>query len=108
MTFVTGKPDFPTPEEIYGTPEEIIQDARSYPDLPLETLWARCLRCDTVQAVGRYVYSNELVTLPDGTSTSADDWKYAAQVANHLRGHRWKFHCTPCDLVTAHIAVKGR
>lgn len=108
MTFISGKADFPTYEEIAGTPEEIIQGARTFPDLPLETLWARCLRCNAVQAVGRYVYTNELVTLPDGTSTTAEDWWFAAAKATYGKGARFKTHCSGCELVTEHIAAKGR
>lgn len=106
MTFLPSRPDFPTYEEIAGTPEEIIQGARSFPDLPLETLWARCLRCWQIQAVGRYRYMNERVTLPDGSFTTADDWLWCAAKAAYGRGWRVKVHCNECEFVTDHIAVK--
>lgn len=105
--FLDGLSDYPTLEEIYGTPEEIIQGARTFPELPLETLWARCLRCSKVHGVGRFVYKSELVTLPDGSSTTAEDWWKAAAVAAYMRGERWKFPCPVCDQVTSHIAEKG-
>jgi hypothetical protein len=106
MTFISGKPDFPTVEEIFGTPEEIIQWARSFPELPLESLWARCLRCWSVQSVGRYRYVNERVELPDGSSTTAEDWSWNAAKAAYGRGWRLKVHCGECELITDHIAVK--
>lgn len=107
MTFVDGISDDPTYEELVGTPEEIIQGARSFPVLPLETLWARCLRGWTVQAVGRYRYTNELVELPDGVSTTAEDWRYEAANAAYGKGRRHKIYCSECELVTFHIAEKG-
>ena len=99
-------PHWPSYEEIAGTPEEIIQDCESWPTLPLETLWARCLRCWTIQAVGRYVYDSELVTLPDGSPTTATDWKLAAAKAAYGKGWRFKTHCSDCEFVTEHIPVK--
>lgn len=108
MTFIGARPDFPTYEEIAGTPEEIIQGARSFPDLPLETLWARCLRCWTVQAVGRYRYVNERVELPDGHVTTAEEWQAEAVKAAYGKGWRVKTHCAECELVTEHVAQKGK
>lgn len=108
MKFVDLISDDPSYEEIVGTPEEIIQGARTFPDLPLETLWARCLRCWHVQAVGRYRYVNERVELPDGTITTAEDWRQEASKAAYTKGRKFKVHCSECELVTFHIAEKGR
>lgn len=106
MTFIPSRPDFPTYEEIAGTPEEIIQGAKTFPDLPLETLWGRCLTCWTVQAMGRYRYVDERVTLPDGSPTTATDWQWNAARAAYGKGWRVKAHCDECELITDHIAVK--
>ena len=106
MTFITARPDFPTYEEIAGTPEEIIQGARTFPELPLETIWARCSVCWTIQAVARYRYVNELIELPDGTSTTAEDWARAAVVAAYGKGWRFKAHCSDCEGLSDHFAVK--
>lgn len=106
MSFLPSRPDFPDYEEIVGTPEELIQGARSFPTPPLETLWARCLPCWSVQAVARYVYDSELVTLPDGSPTTAAEWSLNAAKAAYGRGWTLKVHCSECERLTDHIAVK--
>lgn len=108
MSFYTGVPEFPDYETIVGTPEEIIQGARTFPSVPLESLWARCLRCRKVQSVARYRYRTELVTLPDGKSVTADRWADEAAKASYMRGRRFRFFCADCDGLTFHIAEKGR
>lgn len=106
MTFSAFRAEFPDYESIVGTPEEILQGARTWPDLPLETLWGRCLRCWHIQAMGRYVYMDERVELPDGSSTTATDWKLCAARAAFGKGWRVKAPCYECEFPTEHIAVK--
>lgn len=106
MTFLSGKPEFPEYTEIAGTPEEILTGARSWPSLPLETLWGRCAPCWTIQAMGRYVYEDERVELPDGSSTTARDWLLNAAKSSYRKGWKVKAHCFECEGLTDHIAVK--
>jgi hypothetical protein len=56
--------------------------------------------------MGRYVYQDERVELPDGSSTTAADWKLAAAKAAYGKGWRLKAHCNECEFITDHIAVK--
>lgn len=109
MTFVDGISDNPTYEELVGTPEEIIQGARSFPDRPLETMWAQCLDDATIRPAGRYWYDTEQVLLEDDTSYTALSWSDEAK--KHSAGLRTplhKFRCAGCEAVTLHVALDER
>ena len=102
-------PYFPSYEEIAGTPEEVIQGARSWPSPPLETLWAQCLDDASIRAAGRYWYANEQILLDDQTSYTASDW--TAEAHHHSKGLKaplHKFWCDGCEAITFHFALDER
>lgn len=70
-----------------------------------QSIYAGCDVCyTTVHRVGRYRYSNDPISLDDGTTTTFEDWDAEVR-GNRLGRKRFrKFWCPSCETVTDHTA----
>lgn len=108
-SFLTGHGFNPSDEELFGTPEELREDAEVIPMRePLRLLLALCLRCQTISEAGRFQWMNEPVVLPNGHTVHPDDWLWEASKAHFptksSEGFRRAWFCSHCELDTWHVA----
>lgn len=109
MSFYSNERLNPTPEEIWGTPEELGADAEVIPmAIRLRVLLAVCLRCQTISDVGRFQWMNEPVDLPNGETVRPDDWIWESSKAHfptkNSVAFRRRWFCSECELDTWHVA----
>lgn len=105
MTFHSAIRWDETYEEMVGTPEEVVSDARNVP-LPRLPIFARCTWCWSLNQVGHFYWPSEPIPLDDGTTTNFEDWKREAERNHHLKGRIRRFHCSTCEAMTDHLAAK--
>lgn len=92
----------PSYEDIVGTPEEIIEDARDLrafypPNLPAtRRLRAHCLYGWHSVLLGSFKYDDDYIELPNGRGMSYETWR--------KRKWRAELPCDVCGRATQHVA----
>lgn len=101
----------PTPEEIFGTPEELVEDATWAPRFmnvsPLKQLWATCLHNWHDLPVGEtFRWSDEQIRLTSDMVTTAEAWQKKTDVNRFGQGFKGtvRLYCEQCERLTDHAA----